>query len=85
MIRQGINDFCPSIFNPQGFGRLGTMSNIRTTESYDRGDTAATSVRPMPQRTPKMDLKIYYYFFKNKLLPQSQCAFDLESGKFYLG
>jgi hypothetical protein len=57
----------------------------RTTDTYDRGDTAATSLRPMPQRTPKMDLKIYYYFFKNKLLPQSQCAFDLESGKFYLG
>jgi hypothetical protein len=70
--------------NPQGFGDNVYYTGQQILTIVVTPTT--TSVRPMPQRTPKMDLKIYYYFLKNKLLPQAQqCAFDLESGKFYLG
>jgi hypothetical protein len=83
MIKQDINDFCPCIFRYIQSTRVwGQCLIYRTTDSYDRGDTATTSLRPMPQRTPKMDFKIYYFFVLNKLLPQSQCAFDWKEANF---
>jgi hypothetical protein len=54
----------------------------RTTDSYDRGDTDDNLRSTDAPAHTQNGFKNLLLFFKNKLLPQSQCAFDWKAANF---